>query len=180
MESRTSNYLILTGFWKCLVSGECPRFLPSPRNSSTPTPCLYLSSRFHPGLPDHSTVTTYTINHTAETSSTLEPCHAAESSPVNKKSKLSPEPLNYSLNTVRSLGTKVCLIPGLSAMVFVRFQRHLFYVYVCACLMAVCTPGVRRSLKRPELAQDQQELQMALGHHMVAGSSPWILCESRM
>lgn len=38
-----------------------------------PHPCLYLSSRFHPGLLDHSTLTTetFTINHTVETSSTL-------------------------------------------------------------------------------------------------------------
>ena len=73
-------------------------------------------------------------------------------------------------------------IAGLSTMVLVRLQRHLFYVYVYAYLMDVCTPGVCRSLRRPELAQDQQELelQMALGHHMGAGISPWILCESRM
>lgn len=108
MESRTSNYLILTCLWKCLVSGECPHFLPSPRNSSTPTPADICLQDFIQVL-DHSTVTTYTIDHTSETSSTLEPFHAAESSPLSKKSKLSPELLNYSLNTMCSLGTKVCL-----------------------------------------------------------------------
>lgn len=55
--------------------------------------------------------------------------------------------------------------------------------FMCMCGRAwvhVCTPGVCRNLKRPELAQDQQELelQMALGRHMGAGNSPWILCES--
>lgn len=57
MECRTSNYLILTCFWKCLVSGECPPFLPSPRNSSTPTPAYICLQDFIQVL-DHSTVTT--------------------------------------------------------------------------------------------------------------------------
>lgn len=128
MESRTSNYLIFTWFWKCLVSGECPHFLPSPKLLCF-HPCLRLSSRFHPGLLDHSPVTTYTINYTVETSSPLEPFQAAESSPLNKKSKLSPELPNYSLNTV-------CFV--------------LFFVYVCACLSACM---YIRCLQEPEEAR---------------------------